>query len=55
MKVTFNDKHDLVQLSNVRDENKITAEDINSIKDAINYNDDVLSDTNKQIVSMKKQ
>lgn len=54
MKVTFNDKHDLVQLSNVRDENKITAEDINSIKDAINYNDDVLSDTNKQIASMGK-
>lgn len=54
MKVTFNDKHDLVQLSNVRDENKITAEDINSIKDAINYNDDALSDTNKQIASMEK-
>ena len=54
MKVTFNDKHDLVQLSNVRDENKITAEDINSIKDAINYNDNVSSDTNKQIASMEK-
>ena len=41
-KITFTDKQDILGLASIDDKNKITAQDVNDIKNAINNNTDEL-------------